>query len=283
MIVADNAGFCFGVKRAIKMANETIDRADGGVDSLGPLIHNPQVVSAFERRGLRVVAAVQDLKPGATVIIRSHGVGPDVKADASERGVEVIDTTCPFVTKAQQYAQRLLEEDYKIVIIGDQEHPEVRGVLAHTGGKAIVINSVAEAESLKFIGRMGVIFQTTHAIEHVQQVVGALLKRGKEIRVYNTLCGATTAMQKTAIELAPSVEAMVIVGGRQSANTAQLAEVCRRVNPRVLQVESAAELDSDWFAGINRVGVSAGASTPDEVIAEVVDRLTQMTPAPAGT
>ena len=281
VIVADNAGFCFGVKRAIKMANDTIDQAPAGVKALGPLIHNPQVVSAFQRRGLTVVSELEEVEPESTVIIRSHGVGPEVKDDAVRRGLRIVDTTCPFVTKAQQYAAKLIGENYKVVMIGDQNHPEVIGVVAHTGDKAIVINTVAEAEALKFIPRMGVVFQTTHSIGHVQEIVGALLKRGKEVRVFNTLCGATTAMQKTAVELAPDVEAMVIVGGRQSANTAQLAEVCRRVNPRVYQVESADEVREDWFAGLRRIGVSAGASTPDEVIAEVVERITGIEPAGA--
>ena len=282
VIVADNAGFCFGVKRAIKMANDTIDRVPGGVKALGPLIHNPQVVEAFERRGLEVVADLDEIGEESTVIIRSHGVGPEVKEDALRKGLNVVDTTCPFVTKAQQYAAKLVEENYKVVMIGDKHHPEVIGVVAHSGDKAIVINTVAEAEGLKFIARMGVVFQTTHSIGHVQEIVGALLKRGKEVRVFNTLCGATTSMQKTAVELAPEVEAMVVVGGRQSANTAQLAEVCRRVNPRVHQIESADEIRTEWFAGLTRVGVSAGASTPDEVIAEVVERLTQIVPAAAG-
>jgi len=282
VIVADNAGFCFGVKRAIKMANDTMDQAPAGVKALGPLIHNPQVVSAFQRRGLTVVSELEEVEPESTVIIRSHGVGPEVKDDAVRRGLKIVDTTCPFVTKAQQYASKLIEENYKVVMIGDQNHPEVIGVVAHTGNKAIVINTIAEAEALKFIPRMGVVFQTTHSIGHVQEIVGALLKRGKEVRVFNTLCGATTSMQKTAVELAPDVEAMVIVGGRQSANTAQLAEVCRRVNPRVYQVESAAEVREDWFTGLRRIGVSAGASTPDEVIAEVVERITQIEPAGAG-
>lgn len=281
VIVADNAGFCFGVKRAIKMANETIDR-DPSVKALGPLIHNPQVVSSFHRRGLEVIADLEQVQDDATVIIRSHGVGPEVKDRAFTRGLKVVDTTCPFVTKAQQYAAKLVEENYRVVMIGDKNHPEVIGVIAHTGGKAIVIDTVAEAEALKFIPRMGVVFQTTHAIGHVQEIVGALLKRGKEVRVFNTLCGATTSMQKTAVELAPQVEAMVIVGGRQSANTAQLSEVCRKVNPRVFQVESAEEIEEQWFAGMERIGVTAGASTPDEVIAEVVDRLTRIEPAAAG-
>jgi len=278
VIVADNAGFCFGVKRAIKMATDTLDQAPGPVKSLGQLIHNPQVVSLFQRRGLEVVGDLEEVADDATVVIRSHGVGPEVKRQAVDLGLNVVDTTCPFVTKAQQYAAKLIEENYKVVVIGDADHPEVIGVVAHTEGKAIVINTAAEAEKLKFIPRMGVVFQTTHAIGHVQEVVGALLKRGKEVRVFNTLCGATTSMQKTAVELAPTVDAMVIIGGRQSANTAQLAEVCRKVNPRVLQIESADELDDSWFAGIRRVGVSAGASTPDEVIAEVVARLTDLEP-----
>ena len=280
VIVADNAGFCFGVKRAIKMANETLDQATGTVQALGPLIHNPQVVGAFQRRGLQVAGSLEELATGATIVIRSHGVGPEVKKGAEEKGLRVVDTTCPFVTKAQEYAGRLIADGYKVVVIGDAHHPEVVGIVAHTSGKAIVLNTAAEANALKFIPRMGVVFQTTHSIMHVQEVVGALLKRGKEVRVFNTLCGATTAMQKTAVELAPEVDAMVIVGGRQSANTAQLAEVCRKVNPRVLMIESAAELTPEWFSGVHRVGVSAGASTPDEVIAEVVDRLTQMEPVP---
>ena len=281
VIVADNAGFCFGVKRAIKMANDTLDQAAGPVKSLGQLIHNPQVVTLFQRRGLEVVADMDEVDRDGTVVIRSHGVGPEVKQSAAQRGLRVVDTTCPFVTKAQQYASKLVTEGYKVVMIGDKDHPEVIGVVAHTNDQAIVINTVAEAEKLKFIPRMGVVFQTTHAMAHVQEVVGALLKRGKEVRVFNTLCGATTSMQKTAVELAPDVEAMVIVGGRQSANTAQLAEVCRKVNPKVYQVESAAEIEAAWFDGIRRVGVSAGASTPDEVIAEVVERLTAIEPEAA--
>jgi 4-hydroxy-3-methylbut-2-enyl diphosphate reductase len=283
VIVADNAGFCFGVKRAIKMANDTMDVVGSRVKSLGSLIHNPQVVNSFRERGLEVVADLDDVDPDDTVIIRSHGVGPEMKQSATERGLKIVDTTCPFVTKAQQYAARLITDGYKVVMIGDKNHPEVIGVVAHTQNQAIVLDSIAEAEALKFIPRMGVVFQTTHSIGHVQQVVGALLKRGKEVRVFNTLCGATTSMQKTAIELSSEVEAMVIVGGRQSANTAQLAEVCRKKNPRVLQIEAADEIHDDWFRGLTRVGVSAGASTPDEVIAEVVDRITRIEPSPAGS
>ena len=281
VIVADNAGFCFGVKRAIKMANDTMD-GGGAVKSLGSLIHNPQVVSSFRKRGLEVVADLDAIDPEDTVIIRSHGVGPEIKNKAISLGLTVVDTTCPFVTKAQQYAAKLIADNYKVVMIGDKNHPEVIGVVAHTQNQAIVLDSIAEAEALRFIPRMGVVFQTTHSIGHVQQVVGALLKRGKEVRVFNTLCGATTSMQKTAIELSSEVEAMVIVGGRQSANTAQLAEVCRKKNPRVLQIEAADEIHDDWFRGLTRVGVSAGASTPDEVIAEVVDRITRIEPSSAG-
>ncbi|HEY2923665.1 MAG TPA: 4-hydroxy-3-methylbut-2-enyl diphosphate reductase [Candidatus Eisenbacteria bacterium] len=281
MIVADNAGFCFGVKRAIKMANDTMDTAGSRVKSLGSLIHNPQVVNSFRKRGLEVVADLDSVDPEDTIVIRSHGVGPELKNQATDRGLKVVDTTCPFVTKAQQYAAKLIAEGYRVVMIGDRNHPEVIGVVAHTQNQAIVLDTIAEAEALRFIPRMGVVFQTTHAIGHVQEIVGALLKRGKEVRVFNTLCGATTSMQKTAIELSSEVEAMVIVGGRQSANTAQLAEVCRKVNPKVLQIEAADEIREEWFRGLTRVGLSAGASTPDEVIAEVVDRITRIEPSNA--
>jgi 4-hydroxy-3-methylbut-2-enyl diphosphate reductase len=281
VIVADNAGFCFGVKRAIKMANDTMDTAGSRVKSLGSLIHNPQVVNSFRKRGLEVVADLDSVDPEDTIVIRSHGVGPELKNQATDRGLKVVDTTCPFVTKAQQYAAKLIAEGYRVVMIGDRNHPEVIGVVAHTQNQAIVLDTIAEAEALRFIPRMGVVFQTTHAIGHVQEIVGALLKRGKEVRVFNTLCGATTSMQKTAIELSSEVEAMVIVGGRQSANTAQLAEVCRKVNPKVLQIEAADEIREEWFRGLTRVGLSAGASTPDEVIAEVVDRITRIEPSNA--
>ena len=283
VIVADNAGFCFGVKRAIKMANDTMQAAPGDVKAYGQLIHNPQVVASFAKRGLEVVGTLEEVAPRDTVIIRSHGVGPDVKQAAQDLALKVVDTTCPFVTKAQEYARRLIDENYKVVMIGDRHHPEVIGVVAHTSGKAIVLNSVEEAERLKFIPRMGVVFQTTHSMGHVQEIVGALLRRGKEIRVFNTLCGATTSMQKTAVELAPDVDGMVVVGGRLSANTAQLAEVCRRVNPRVWHVESAEEVREEWFAGMSRVGVTAGASTPDDVIADVVERISRIEPAASGT
>src|SRR6267378_2322241 len=220
VIVADNAGFCFGVKRAIKMANDTMD-SGSRVKSLGSLIHNPQVVTSFRKRGLEVVADLDSVDPDDTVVIRSHGVGPELKNQATSLGLKVVDTTCPFVTKAQQYAAKLISDGYKVVMIGDKNHPEVIGVVAHTQNQAIVLDTVEEAEKLKFIPRMGVVFQTTHSIGHVQEVVGVLL------------------------------------------------------------IESAEELHEDWFQGLTRVGVSAGASTPDEVIAEVVERITNMEPTPA--
>src|SRR5262245_1777585 len=141
VIVADNAGFCFGVKRAIKMANDTMDQG-GRVKSLGSLIHNPQVVSSFHSRGLEVVADLDDVDTDETVIIRSHGVGPEMKDRATRMGLKVVDTTCPFVTKAQQYAAKLIADNYKVVMIGDKDHPEVIGVVAHTQNQAIVINTV---------------------------------------------------------------------------------------------------------------------------------------------
>src|SRR5258705_7370405 len=157
------------------MAKEAMDAVGKQDKSRGQLIHKSQVVNSFQKRGLEVVSDLCGVEPEDTVIIRSHGVGPKVKNEAVERGLKVVDTTCPFVTKAQQYAARLIADGYKVVMIGDKNHPEVIGVVAHTQNQAIILDTVEEAEKLKFIPRMGVVFQTTHAIGHVQAVVGALL------------------------------------------------------------------------------------------------------------
>src|SRR5438093_11119453 len=180
--VADNAGFCFGVKRAIKMANDTMDGAGMRVKSLGSLIHNPQVVNSFRERGLEVVEDLDSVDPEDTVIIRSHGVGPELRQDAAARGLKVVDTTCPFVTKAQQYAAKLIADGYKVVMIGDKDHPEVLGVVAHTQNRAIVLNTVAGAEAVTIIPGTGAAWQTTPPPGRVREIVAPLPSRGEQVR-----------------------------------------------------------------------------------------------------
>jgi 4-hydroxy-3-methylbut-2-enyl diphosphate reductase len=269
--VARHAGICYGVERALKLADEAV--ATGrSVHTLGPLIHNPQAVEALRRRGVAVAGCVQDADDGI-LVIRSHGVDPAVIDEAGERGLDVVDATCPFVSSAQLAAAQLKADGYTVIIVGEADHPEVEGIVAHTGGDAIVVEEVADIPARLPSRRVGIVVQTTQSLDRLNQVVTALLPRVSELKVHNTICSATGKRQRSAQELARSVDVMVVVGGHNSGNTSRLAEICREVNPRVHHVETAAELERAWFAGASSVGVTAGASTPDEQMAGVVEAI----------
>jgi 4-hydroxy-3-methylbut-2-en-1-yl diphosphate reductase len=269
--VARHAGICYGVERALKLADEAV--ATGrSVHTLGPLIHNPQAVEALRRRGVAVAGCVQDADDGI-LVIRSHGVDPAVIDEAGERGLDVVDATCPFVSSAQLAAAQLKADGYTVIIVGEADHPEVEGIVAHTGGDAIVVEEVADIPTRLPSRRVGIVVQTTQSLDRLNQVVTALLPRVSELKVHNTICSATGKRQRSAQELARSVDVMVVVGGHNSGNTSRLAEICREVNPRVHHVETAAELERAWFAGASSVGVTAGASTPDEQMAGVVEAI----------
>lgn len=268
VIVAQYAGICYGVERALKLAGEAAD-AGGPVHTLGPLIHNPQAVQALKDRGVGVASEVGEVESG-TLVIRSHGVDPAVITRASEAGLDVIDATCPFVSTAQRHASDLAAEGYTVVIVGEAEHPEVEGILAHAGGVAVIVQSARDLPEHLPSRRVGVVVQTTQSQSRLEEVVSALLGRVNELRVFNTICSATAKRQIAADELARTVDVMVVVGGRNSGNTSRLAEISRSVNDRVYHVETAEELESSWFQGADTVGVTAGASTPDEQIAGVI-------------
>ncbi|HUV86569.1 MAG TPA: 4-hydroxy-3-methylbut-2-enyl diphosphate reductase [bacterium] len=272
IIVASDAGFCFGVKRATKAAFEAATAAPGPVYTLGELIHNPQVVKQLERVGVRVARGVAGVGTG-TVIIRSHGLPPAVLQALEAQGADVLDLTCPTVKAVQQRAATLAREGYEVVIIGDRDHPEVEAIAGYAGPAAVIVNSEEEAAAVPRIEKMGVVMQTTHDVTTCRLIVGVLLDKAHEIRVFNTLCDATAKRQKAALELARGVDVMVVVGGRNSANTARLAEICRRAGAEAYHVETAEELKADWFDGVETVGVTAGTSTPDWVIDEVVAKL----------
>jgi 4-hydroxy-3-methylbut-2-enyl diphosphate reductase len=272
--VARHAGICYGVERALKLADEAA--ATGRpVHTLGPLIHNPQAVEALRARGVEVAGCVEDADDGI-LVIRSHGVTPDIIAAAADSGLDVIDATCPFVSSAQQAAAQLKADGYTVVIVGEADHPEVEGIVAHTGGEAIVVEEVADIPARLPSRRVGIVVQTTQSLERLSQVVTALLPRVSELKVHNTICSATGKRQSSAEELARGVDVMVVVGGLNSGNTTRLAEICRRVNAHVYHVETADELKPEWFAGATRVGVTAGASTPDQQMAGVVAAIEAM-------
>jgi len=272
IILSPHSGFCFGVKRATNMAFDAVADADCSICSLGPIIHSPQLVARLEEQGVTVVDQVECLADGK-VILRSHGVRADELAAIRHRGLTVIDATCPFVKKAQEHAALLSREGYDLVLVGEREHPEVRGILSYAEGGSGAVHVVAnraEAEAIPLCGRLGVVAQTTQSPENLRQIVEVCLDKCKELRVFNTICDATAVRQDEARKLAAEVEVMIVIGGYNSANTRRLAQICRELQPRTHHVETAAEIDAAWFAGVESVGVTAGASTPRWIIDEVM-------------
>lgn len=270
VVVARHAGICYGVERALKMAAEAATTTDR-VATLGPLIHNPQAVAALQERGVGVASSLDEIEQG-TVVIRSHGVDPAVIEQAEQKGLAVVDATCPFVRAAHTCAAELAASGYAVVIVGESDHPEVEGILAHAGGEAVIVERAADLPA-RLPRRIGVVVQTTQQLDTLRDVVDDLLPRTAELRVCNTICSATAKRQTAAAELAEEVDVIVVVGGHNSGNTTRLTEICRARNPRTHHVETAAELDPAWFVGASVVGVTAGASTPDEQIQGVISAI----------
>ena len=269
--VAREAGACFGVERALKLALETAELAEGPVHTLGPLIHNPVVVRDLEAHG---VTAVEDpeVSPDATLLLRTHGVSPEVEASAKATGARVIDATCPYVKKVHRAVERLDAEGYQVVIVGEVGHPEVEGTRGHAPA-ALVVGSAEDVSHAELGRRVGVVVQTTMAKAVLDEVVCALTARAEEVRVLNTICDATSKRQQAATELAARADVMVIVGGKNSANTTHLADICRAACAATHHIETPDELDASWFDGVGLVGVTAGASTPQAHIAAVCTAL----------
>ena len=266
VILADYLGFCYGVKRAIKIARENA-APDGSACTLGPIIHNPQMVERLKDEGVGTIDRLDDLKRGK-VIIRSHGVGPETYERAEAMGLECVDATCPHVKKAQLSAKELAEEGRFVVIVGEKEHPEVHSIVQWAGGNVAVIETVAEAASVPNASRLGIISQTTFSGERFREIVSALLDKSRDIRVMRTICTATDQRQRAARELASKVDVMLVIGGKNSANTTRLAQLCAKIC-RTYHIETAEELQPAWFDNIEKIGITAGASTPDWIIKEV--------------
>lgn len=275
IILAKSAGFCFGVRRATQMAFEAA-AAHEHICSLGPVIHSPQVVRGLAEQGVKVVDQVEDIPPGS-VIIRSHGVTAEEMQKIQEKNLTIVDATCPFVKKAQEYAARLSEEDYTVVIVGEVEHPEVQGIVSYAG--EAVVHVVADARQAAVLPRMrkvGIVAQTTQLYENLEDIMAVCLAKSQELRVFNTICDATSVRQNEAREIARNVDLMFVIGGHASANTSRLARICREIQPHTWHIETTAEIEPDWFAGVAKVGVTAGASTPRWLIDEVVARIAEL-------
>ncbi|NOY84746.1 4-hydroxy-3-methylbut-2-enyl diphosphate reductase [hydrothermal vent metagenome] len=279
VILAEHAGYCFGVKRAVKIADDAAEEKNGSVKTLGPLIHNPQVVNRLAEKGVDRVESLDEVDSGV-VIFRSHGVSsPKVMDEALDKGLTVLDATCPFVTNAQRDAKQLVDEGYQVVMVGDRNHPETKSVLGHAGEEILVTESFEEIKAFlnRFTKkRLGIISQTTQTYRKFSEIVVQCLEICEEVKIFNTICYATEDRQTEAKSLAEKVDTMVIVGGKNSANTTHLADICRGYGIPVFHIETEEEIESNWFTDVERVGVTAGASTPDWIINTVIDSLKRM-------
>lgn len=273
--LAGKAGFCFGVKRALAMAEGALAAADAPLYTYGPLVHNQNVVDRLRKQGVRVADGLDEISAGR-VIIRAHGVPPQAFADAAAKGLTVIDATCPFVKRAQELAGELFRSGYQVIIIGERDHAEVKALFGWAGEQAIIIENQTEAAALPSFSRIGVIIQTTQSQSNVNAILAVLEKKTKDLKIHNTICFATQERQEEASALAKKVDAMVVVGSKTSANTNRLVDICSVHTPRTVLVETAREIRSEWFANTRRVGITAGASTPDWLIKEVVEKMEEI-------
>ena len=275
IITANEAGFCFGVKRAIDIVKDAVSENDTkDVYTLGPLIHNPQVVEDLEEKGVNLVDSVDDIEDGI-LVIRTHGVEPNVLKRAEKKGIDIIDATCPFVKNAHIYAKELVDNNYQTIIFGDKNHPEVKGIYGHTDNFGIIIESYEEINDLKLKDNVGLVAQTTQSYEEYMEVIKYILPKVKELKVFNTICNTTGNRQEEARELAKKVDVMLVVGGHNSANTRRLAKICAETNTPTFHIETVDELNWDKISNANKIGLTAGASTPDWIIKEVLEIMSE--------
>ena len=275
ILLAEEAGFCFGVRRAVEMA-EAATRAHDRVYCLGPLIHNPQAVARLESQGLVVCGPLADVPADAVAMVRAHGADPAIYDEAAQRGLLLLDATCPFVARVHQKAADYAAQGWQVLVLGDPDHPEAQGIVAHTGGQAAIVSRPEALEELTLRPRVAVVCQTTQTLAALRALVEALLPQVAELVVANTICDATVRRQAAAVAVARQVEVMLVVGGHHSANTRRLAEVCTETGTPTHHVETAAELREEWLHGARKVGVTAGASTAAEEIEAVVAWLRDM-------
>jgi len=276
---ASPTGFCSGVRRAVTVLERTATER-GPLQTLGPAVHNRQVVEKLAGMGVTVAAGLDKIT-GTTVAISSHGASPATLDEVAKRGLQLVDTTCPIVHRAQVAAKRLAKAGFLVVIFGDAEHPEVKGLLGWAGARSLATTNARDlTESGIWPRKLGVLSQTTQNapmyIKFVKDLIDMAGSRFTEISIINTICGATQKRQMAAARLARRTDLMIVVGGWDSSNTRRLAEICQADGVETHQIETAGEIDAGWLKGKRRVGVTAGASTADSAVDEVVARLRQM-------
>jgi (E)-4-hydroxy-3-methyl-but-2-enyl pyrophosphate reductase len=279
VLVAEKCGFCPGVRNAISTAERILAEADGSepVYCLGPIIHNEDVVERLAGMGLRTVKSVDEIDAG-TVLIRSHGVAPDELDRLRRKGLHIVDATCVLVKRVQQIAKQLEEEGYEVVIIGEENHPEVQAVMGCVK-HVVVVADEKDLDKLSRNGRLGIVCQTTQSPEHLGRMLGAIAQGGfSELKVINTLCREAIKRQESAVALCQKVDLMFVLGGLHSANTRRLAELCKNHNSATFHLQNWDGLDKRILFGRGIAGVTAGASTPNWVIDEFVRHLEAFDP-----
>ena len=274
--IAEYCGFCYGVKRAVEMAEKAAEEKVNGA-TLGPLIHNPQFIAELESKGIACKEDLQDFTAGETVIFRSHGVGPEIYQKAEEMQLDIIDATCPNVRMAQKKAFQAAQDGFYPVIVGEKNHPEVKSIKKWAGENAIVVECIEDISNVPQKDKYAVIIQTTFELQKFEEILAELQKvRQGEYRVERTICLATSQRQNAAIKLASEVDAFIVIGGRNSANTRHLYELVATKCAKAYHIETAAELDSEMFRDCIKIGITAGASTPDRLIKEAIIAMENM-------
>ena len=274
VILAKSAGFCFGVKRAVETVYREAEKKEQPIYTYGPIIHNEEVVSDLEKKGVTVIHSVNELdeQPKGTVIIRSHGVEKAIYDQIRQRGFEIVDATCPFVLKIHRLVEQYSKEDYHIVIIGNESHPEVEGIKGWSdASKTTVIGTRQEAENFSPAAekKVCIVSQTTFNYNKFQELVEIMTKKGYDITVLNTICNATEERQTEAEQIAREADAMIVIGGRASSNTQKLFEICKKECENTYYIQTMKDLDLSRLKSTDNVGITAGASTPNNIIEEV--------------
>lgn len=271
---AEYAGFCYGVRRALKLAEQELSENNSlPVFILGPLIHNTQVNQKLESKGLKIIKDLESLQSGV-FLVPSHGLSKSQIEKIQKRGLKICDATCPHVKKVQNLAYNLAEEGYQVIIVGDEQHSEVKGIKGWIKkDDTIIVADKEEISGLKLSSKVGIVVQTTQSAQRLGEVIAEVIPRVKELKTYNTICLATKERQSAAVALAAKVDIMIVIGGKNSANTKRLAELCSDKTQSVYHIETAAEIQESWFDDKVRIGITAGASTPEWIIAEVEERI----------
>jgi len=261
-----HAGFCFGVRKAVDRVMKEIGKERGVIYTLGPIIHNPQMVDSLKEKGISPIEGLNGIHEG-TIVLRTHGVKKEEEEYITQKGLDSIDVTCPFVKRVRRHAMYLKKHGYQVVIIGDKHHPEVKSVLSYLDNDGIVLQEPCSIEAKK----IGVVSQTTLDRDTFTAVVTGLLDGAEEVRVYDTICRSTQVRQREAAELAGLVDVMLIIGGKNSSNTTKLYKIAKKVQPNTYHIETENDIQSEWFQGARKVGLTGGSSTPDFII-DLVDR-----------